>query len=58
MITVAEVMKEPEVVKLLTDQQVTVFWLGRADFATLIKSDLEKWARVIKAAGIKVEESH
>jgi tripartite-type tricarboxylate transporter receptor subunit TctC len=49
------VMRNPEVVKLLTDQQVTTMALGPADFAALIKRDLDKWEKVIKTAGIKGE---
>jgi tripartite-type tricarboxylate transporter receptor subunit TctC len=48
-------MHDPEVVKLLTEQQVTVMALGPEEFGQLIRSDLGKWERVIKAAGIKGE---
>jgi len=48
-------MHEPELVKLLTEQQVTVMALGPAEFGQLIRSDLGKWERVIKTAGIKGE---
>ena len=46
-------MHNPEVVKLLTEQQVTVMALGPDEFSQLIRSDLGKWERVIKTAGIK-----
>jgi tripartite-type tricarboxylate transporter receptor subunit TctC len=49
------VMRDPEVIKTLEDQQVTPYSLEPAQFAELIKTDLEKWARVIKTAGIKPE---
>src|SRR5262245_40975683 len=49
------VMRDPEVVKLLTDQQVTTMALGPIDFGALIKRDLDKWEKVIKTAGIKGE---
>ena len=49
------VMRDPEVVKLLNDQQVTPFALEQAEFEQLIRRDLDKWANVIKTAGIKPE---
>jgi tripartite-type tricarboxylate transporter receptor subunit TctC len=49
------VMRKPEVIKLLTEQQVTVMALGGDEFGQLIRSDLGKWERVIKTAGIKAE---
>jgi len=49
------VMRDPEVVKLLSDQQVTPFVVEQAQFEQLIRRDLDKWANVIKTAGIKPE---
>src|SRR2546425_2622593 len=49
------VMHDPEVVKLLTDQQVTPFALEPEPMEHLIRKDLDKWANVIKSAGIKPE---
>jgi len=49
------VMHDPEVVKLLADQQVTPFALAPEPFGELIKKDLDKWANVIRTAGIKPE---
>ncbi len=49
------VMRDPEVVKLLNDQQVTPMATGPEEFEALIKSDLERWAKVIKTVGIKGE---
>jgi tripartite-type tricarboxylate transporter receptor subunit TctC len=49
------VMRDPEVVKLLTEQQLTPYSLEAPAFENLIKSDHEKWATVIKTAGIKPE---
>jgi tripartite-type tricarboxylate transporter receptor subunit TctC len=49
------IMHDPQVVKQLTDQQVTPFALTPDRFAELIGKDLDKWARVIKTAGIKGE---
>jgi tripartite-type tricarboxylate transporter receptor subunit TctC len=49
------VMRDPEVVKLLTDQQVTPMATGPQEFEALIKADLAKWEKVVKTAGIKGE---
>jgi tripartite-type tricarboxylate transporter receptor subunit TctC len=49
------VMRDPEVVKLLNDQQVTPMATGPQEFEALIKADLDKWAKVVKTAGIKGE---
>jgi tripartite-type tricarboxylate transporter receptor subunit TctC len=49
------VMRDPEVVKLLTEQQLTPYSLDAAAFENLVKQDHEKWATVIKTAGIKPE---
>jgi tripartite-type tricarboxylate transporter receptor subunit TctC len=49
------VMREPEVVKLLNDQQVTPFTVAGGEFEQLIRRDQDKWATVVKNAGIKPE---
>lgn len=49
------VMATPEVVELLTKQYVLPFSLGQKEFADLIAADLDKWNKVIKTAGIKIE---
>jgi tripartite-type tricarboxylate transporter receptor subunit TctC len=49
------VMRDPQVVKQLADQQVTPFALDPDQMDRLIRTDLEKWAGVIKGAGIKAE---
>jgi tripartite-type tricarboxylate transporter receptor subunit TctC len=49
------VMRDPAVVKALTDQQVSPFALEPDQFAEVVKKDLDKWAQVIKTAGIKGE---
>ena len=48
-------MREPEVIKLLTDQQVTPMAIGADEFAELIRKDLDRWSNVIKTAGIRGE---
>ena len=49
------IFRDPDMVKLLTDQQITPMALEQAEFEQLIKTDLDKWASVIKTAGIKGE---
>jgi tripartite-type tricarboxylate transporter receptor subunit TctC len=49
------VMRDPEVIKVLNDQQVTPMPMGSDQFEDLIKKDLDRWANVIKTAGIKGE---
>jgi tripartite-type tricarboxylate transporter receptor subunit TctC len=49
------VMREPDVIKLLTEQQVTTMALAPDEFGQLIRRDLDKWEKVIKTAGIKGE---
>ena len=39
----------------LTDQQVAPFALEPGPFAELISKDLEKWAKVVKTAGIRMD---
>ena len=48
-------MHDPQVVKLLTEQQVTPFPQTPDQLGALIRKDLDKWAGVIKTAGIKGE---
>jgi tripartite-type tricarboxylate transporter receptor subunit TctC len=50
------VMRDPEVVKLLTDQQVTPMASDTNDFEQLIRSDLDRWGKVIASAGIRGEQ--
>jgi tripartite-type tricarboxylate transporter receptor subunit TctC len=52
---VTEIMKRPDIIKILTEQQVTPFSIGPAEFAKLMKDDTVKWAELIKTVGIKVE---
>jgi tripartite-type tricarboxylate transporter receptor subunit TctC len=49
------VMRDPEVIKLLTEQQVTPMATGPDEFEALIKRDLERWSGVVKTVGIKGE---
>jgi tripartite-type tricarboxylate transporter receptor subunit TctC len=49
------VMNDPAVVKQFKDQQLNVMLLEREKFASLIEKDREKWGKVIKTAGIKMD---
>ncbi len=49
------VMRAPDVVNLLNEQQVTPMALGPQEFDALIKSDLDRWEKVVKSADIKGE---
>jgi tripartite-type tricarboxylate transporter receptor subunit TctC len=50
------VMNDPALAKQCADQYLTVMALDQKDFAALIKSDTEKWGKVVKTANIQVEE--
>jgi tripartite-type tricarboxylate transporter receptor subunit TctC len=52
---VRAVMADPAVVKILAEQQVAINALDTAALTELIKKDTEKWATVIKKAGIKIQ---
>lgn len=45
----------PEVKNQLAAQSIDTFSATREQFRSLIKQDLEKWAKVIRTAGVKVE---
>jgi tripartite-type tricarboxylate transporter receptor subunit TctC len=49
------VIRAPEVIKLLNDQQVTPMAIATDEFSELIKKDLDRWANVVKTAGIRGE---
>jgi tripartite-type tricarboxylate transporter receptor subunit TctC len=49
------VLRDPQVVKQLADQQVTPLTLDPEQMGGLIRGDLDKWAGVVKSAGIKAE---
>jgi tripartite-type tricarboxylate transporter receptor subunit TctC len=54
--TTLAVMRDPATAKQFADQQLTVMALGPDRFEELIRSDLDKWGKIVKAAGIKLEE--
>jgi tripartite-type tricarboxylate transporter receptor subunit TctC len=49
------VIRDPQVIKLLIEKQVTPMAMGPQEFEQLIKTDLDRWEKVIKTAGIKPE---
>ena len=49
------VMRDPAVIKQFADQQLTVMTLDGDRFTALIRDDTEKWGKVVKTAGIKME---
>jgi len=50
---VAALLKDPDVVKIFAEQQILAFYKDPDDLTRYIKTELEKWDRVIKTAGIK-----
>jgi tripartite-type tricarboxylate transporter receptor subunit TctC len=52
---IAEILSSPDVVKALEDRSFQVDNVGPEGFAKLIAAETDKWAKVIQAAGIKVE---
>jgi tripartite-type tricarboxylate transporter receptor subunit TctC len=53
--TVAATIKRPEVNKRLLDQGVEPSGSDPAEYGEVIRREIAKWAKVIKAAGIKVD---
>jgi tripartite-type tricarboxylate transporter receptor subunit TctC len=49
------VMRDPAVIKQFADQQLTVMAIDGDQFTALIRADTEKWGKVVKNAGIKME---
>ena len=54
-VEIVKAMKSQEVLSRLTAEGAEVVASNPQEFAARIRSDVEKWARVIKAAGIKPE---
>ena len=49
------VLQDPAIAKQISDQQLTVMALAKDEFGALIKADTDKWEKVVKTAGIKME---
>ena len=50
-----KILSDPAVIKQFANEQLTVMALPQEQFGALIRSDQEKWQKVIKAADIKIE---
>lgn len=53
--TLAEILREPEMVKRLANEAAEPIIDTPAAFGKLIASDIQKWARIAKQAGIRAE---
>ena len=53
--TVMAVVKRSEVRQRLIDQGVDPTGSGPAEYGRVMRAEMEKWAKIIKQAGIKVE---
>ena len=51
----ATALKHPDVIEKLSTQAVEPFHTSPEQFGTLIRTEYDKWARVIKAGGIKTD---
>lgn len=51
----ATTLRNPEVIEKLSTQAVEPFHTSPEQFGTLIRTEYEKWAKVIKAGGIKTD---
>ncbi|MFN7086920.1 MAG: tripartite tricarboxylate transporter substrate binding protein [Burkholderiales bacterium] len=52
---IAAAVRQPEVHQRLVDQGVDPSGAGPADYGRVIRAETEKWAKVIRQAGIKVD---
>jgi tripartite-type tricarboxylate transporter receptor subunit TctC len=52
---ITAVLADPEVVKLMQVQQITPFSMEQGAFATLVKTELDEWAKFIKTAKITMQ---
>jgi tripartite-type tricarboxylate transporter receptor subunit TctC len=52
---VADFLKHPDVIKTFADQQIGASYRDTADFTKFAREETEKWTKVIKSLGIKVQ---
>ncbi len=50
-----EASKDPDVVRTLNDDGIYMYGKGAKEMDALLKSEISKWRRLVKAAGIKAE---
>jgi tripartite-type tricarboxylate transporter receptor subunit TctC len=48
------VLKQPDLRKLLENVGAQVEYLGPREFGALVKSEMPKWAKVVKATGLQI----
>jgi tripartite-type tricarboxylate transporter receptor subunit TctC len=51
---VAEILRTPEMDKLLGSKGAEPLVMSPEEFLKVLKADVEKWAKVVKAAGVKI----
>jgi tripartite-type tricarboxylate transporter receptor subunit TctC len=52
---IARGMRDPAVIKRLAGEGVDAVTSSPEEFAARVKSEMEKWGKVVRAAGIKPE---
>jgi tripartite-type tricarboxylate transporter receptor subunit TctC len=52
---IAEIQNSPEMQKQFANDGAEIVQMSSAEFAAMIATELEKWGRVVKQAGIKAE---
>jgi tripartite-type tricarboxylate transporter receptor subunit TctC len=51
---VAAILKTPDMVKLLGASGAEPLITSPEEFLAILKSDVDKWAKVVKAAGVRI----
>ena len=54
--TIVEILKSPQAADRYANVGAEIRYNSPEEFSVLIKAEMAKWAKVIKAAGIKVDE--
>ncbi|HEY8359163.1 MAG TPA: tripartite tricarboxylate transporter substrate-binding protein, partial [Ramlibacter sp.] len=52
---IVKAMRSPDLAKRFSDQGLDVAPMGPAQFAPFVDSEISRWAKVIRDAGIKLE---